>query len=225
MYGMLSTILLPALAMALSPWSIMAMVMMLESKNGIRKAVWFNLGWTIPLVISSLSIVVLINNVDFDGGSGPSDTVGILRIVIGVGLLLMAIRMWHQARDPNRKGKPPKWMSRIKDMTPARGFFLGLTLYLINFRNFALVILAMSNILAADRGLPYVVIAWLVFLGLAGSTHWLPIWRFRSAPEETRVSLRSWNQFLSEHTVILVIMPMIIIALWQIEGGRTILTA
>ena len=134
-----------AVICALSPWAVVAVILMLASKRP-SNAVWWMTGWTLSTVITGAFVYLVIGSVDESGQRAHSMTACVVQLVLGGLLLAVALRVW--SRRPARTGVPPTepgWMQRIDAMRPIVAFGLGAF-----WINSALVIAAAVDTLRAD---------------------------------------------------------------------------
>ena len=114
-----------AVVCALSPWAIVAVILMLASDRPSNSVVWLA-GWTFSTLAIGVLVVVFLGGYDFSRNSTPTTVACVVQVLLGVVLLLAAGRFW--ARRPARTGKLPKepgWMTRIGKMSPVLAFLIG----------------------------------------------------------------------------------------------------
>jgi Na+/pantothenate symporter len=98
--------LLPlAIVCALSPWAIVAVILMLASDRPSNSVAWL-VGWTLSTLAIGVLIVVFLGGYDFSRSSTPTTVACVVQVVLGVLLLLAGGQFW--ARRPARTGKLPK---------------------------------------------------------------------------------------------------------------------
>jgi hypothetical protein len=118
--------LLPlAIVCALSPWAIVAVILMLASDRPSNSVVWL-VGWTLSTLAIGVLVVFFLSGYDFSRKSTPTTVACVVQVLLGVLLLLAAGRFW--ARRPARTGKLPKepgWMTRIGRMSSLWAFLIG----------------------------------------------------------------------------------------------------
>ena len=118
--------LLPlAIVCALSPWAIVAVILMLASDRPSNSVAWL-VGWTLSTLAIGVLIVVFLSGYDFSRSSTPTTVACVVQVLLGMLLLLAAGRFW--ARRPARTGELPKepgWMTRIGKMSPVFAFLIG----------------------------------------------------------------------------------------------------
>jgi hypothetical protein len=114
-----------AIVCALSPWAIVAVILMLASERP-SNAVWWLIGWTLSTFAIGALMILFFAGFDFSRGSTPTRAVCIVQVLLGVLLILAAARFW--GRRPARTGKlpeEPRWMTRIGKMRPIWAFLIG----------------------------------------------------------------------------------------------------
>jgi threonine/homoserine/homoserine lactone efflux protein len=136
-----------AMGVALSPFPVIAIVLVLGSPHAVRNGVAFMTGWLAGLA-SLAAIAFLIFDPADDADSTGNLLIDLLRVAIGLAMLVRAVQKWRGR--PRRGDEPemPKWMAGIGDVSALR---LGVLLGGLNPKNFALLMSATSSI--AELGL------------------------------------------------------------------------
>jgi hypothetical protein len=110
---------------ALSPWAIVAVILMLASDRPTNAVAWLA-GWTLSTIVIGVLIVVFLGGYDFSPKSTPTIVACVVQVLLGVLLLIAAARFW--TRRPARTGRLPKepgWMTRIGKLRPVWAFLIG----------------------------------------------------------------------------------------------------
>ena len=134
-----------AIVCALSPWAIVAVILMLASDRP-SNAVWWLVGWTLSTFGIGALTILFFNGFDYSTSSHPRKALCVVQLLLGVLLLFAAARFW--ARRPARTGKlptEPGWMTRISDMRPVAAFLIGAF-----WINTTLVLAAAVDVLRAE---------------------------------------------------------------------------
>lgn len=147
--GALGDLLPSALAVALSPIPIVAVVLILGTPRARATGPAFALGWIAGLVCVSVVVVLLVGSGSDPDGDDPG--LSWLKVVIGILFFAMAARQW--AKRPARGAEPeaPGWMATIETATAGRAALLGAGLSAANPKNLALTLAAAASI--AEAGL------------------------------------------------------------------------
>ena len=113
------------LAITLEPVTIVAFILILGAKQGIRKGLAFLLGWMACLV-AVIAAVVLVT-----GGKPPEPHTAPSTAALVVKALLGALLIWVGLRQRRRMGRPrkqPGWMARLDHLSPWAAAGLGVFL-------------------------------------------------------------------------------------------------
>ena len=107
-------LLLIGLGITLEPFPITGFILLLSAERGSYKGLAFLLGWLTCLVVVIGLVFLVTGNQPPKPQTTPSNALLILKIVIGVVLILFAVR---QHRRRGRPRKTPAWMSRLDQMS------------------------------------------------------------------------------------------------------------
>lgn len=94
----------PAVGIALSPIPIIAVVLMLTSRRAKVNGPAFILGWLIGLGIVGAIVLAVAGTGGASKSGSPATWVSWVKIVLGVLLLLVAVRQWAPGRRSYRPG-------------------------------------------------------------------------------------------------------------------------
>jgi threonine/homoserine/homoserine lactone efflux protein len=159
--------LLPAaIAVALSPIPIAAVVLVLAEARSRMTGPAFALGWVMGLTAVSVVVVLATSGGDEpDGAVAQGIDWGLA--AIGVLFLAMAVKLWVQRPRAGEEPKTPAWMASIDAISPGRALVLGAALSGANPKNLALTAAAAASISQAglDRADTAAAIAVFVVLG------------------------------------------------------------
>ena len=89
--------LLPlALAVAICPIPIIAVILMLFSQRARANSAMFLLGWIVGVLGVTVVVLIIANTQDLTQSNGqPEDSVSTVKLVLGVLLILLAAREWR----------------------------------------------------------------------------------------------------------------------------------
>lgn len=161
--------LLPsALAVALSPIPIVAVVLVLGGPRARTAGPSFALGWIAGLLSVSVIVLLLVGS----GGDPDADDPGLdwLKIAIGLLFLAMAAKQWTKRPGDGEEPEAPSWMATVDNATPARAALLGVALSGANPKNLALTLAAAASIAEAGLDSTDEAIATAVFVAIGSAT-------------------------------------------------------
>jgi threonine/homoserine/homoserine lactone efflux protein len=138
-----------AMAIALSPFPVIGIVLILAAPRGRRNGPLFALGW-----MTGLTVVVTIVVVLLEGSSDPDSTSSVvvdwLRVLAGGGLVVLGARKVVTRPRDGEEVAAPAWMASLDEAGPGRAVALGLLLSGANPKNVVLAAAAASA--AVDAG-------------------------------------------------------------------------
>ena len=193
---------------ALSPWAIVAVILMLASDRP-SNAVWWLVGWTLSTFAVGVVIVFFFGGYDFSRGS-PSTAAAIVQVVLGVLLLVAASRFW--ARRPARTGKLPQepgWMTRIGKMRPIWAFLIGAF-----WINTTLVVAAAVDTLRANLSNGDSLVVFAAFSLVTASVQGALILYAYALPDRAAVGLARIREWISRNQEAALAVVALVLAVW-----------
>lgn len=158
--------LLPvALAVALSPIPIIAVVVVVGAPRARTAGPAFAVGWIVGLLaITALAVVVLGGG---DGEAHPEPGIDWGQVVTGGVLILLAAKTWHGRPRSGEAPSMPSWMATLDSATTGRALLLGAALSGANPKNLAMAVAAAATIAQAglERTDTVLTVAGFVALG------------------------------------------------------------
>ncbi|MFZ0162170.1 MAG: GAP family protein, partial [Trebonia sp.] len=115
-------------AVAVDPLPLTAFLVVLPSKRGARKGAAFVFGWLVSLAIVVTVTVTATGNDPPKPATAPSLAGVAIKIVLGVVLVLIAVRHIRARGQPKPPKKPPKWQAHVDSMSPWFAMALAPTL-------------------------------------------------------------------------------------------------
>ncbi|AKV85262.1 hypothetical protein AKG07_01995 [Microbacterium sp. CGR1] len=204
--------LLPlAVGIAISPLPVIAGILMLMSPRARSTGVGFLVGWLGGIVIVAVLFAALSSVLPDQSGDGATPILGVVQLVLGVLMLLMAVRQWRGRPKPGAQPAMPKWMAQIDGMTFFAALGLGLLLAALNPKNLLLGASAGVTLGGAGLGVGDMVVVVVIYTILASSTVLIPVVGFLLASERLRAPLgrlRDWLQ--AENAVIMTVLLLVL---------------
>ena len=127
-----------AVGVLISPLPIVAVVLMLVSGRAKANAFAFLVGWFVAVGAVTLLVATLAGAATPDD-EGPPLWAAILKIVLGVLLLLLAVKQWRGRPRAGVEPSAPRWMAAIDAFTPVKAAGLAVLLGAVNPKNLLLV--------------------------------------------------------------------------------------
>jgi len=188
-----------AIGIAISPVPIIAIILMLMTPEARRNGLAFLGGWVLGLFVVGGIVLIVGSSIDVATSSGPSHGASTLKLVLGVVLLIAAVRQWRARPKAGEEASLPKWMKTLDTFTPGRALAIAALLSGINPKNLILNIGACTDI--AQTGLSAieqtVVLLVLVVIGSLGII--TPVAVYFAMGERSGPILGEWRGWLAEN--------------------------
>jgi threonine/homoserine/homoserine lactone efflux protein len=208
-----------ALGIAISPVPIIAAILMLLSPKARGTSVGFLIGWVLGIVVAVVVFTLLASIIPEKDPDASEPIAGTIKILLGIGLLLLAVRQWRSRPKPGEDAALPKWMSAIDTMTAGRGLVLGFLLAAVNPKN--LLMSAGAGVIFGTAGLTVgqIAIAILVFVLIAASTIAVPVVAYLLASKRMTTPLESLRTWLVQHNATVMSVLLLVIGVVVIGKG------
>lgn len=212
----LTTVLLLALAVAISPLAIIAVVVLLVSSRPRLLGSCYLLGWMGAL--SGASVLSYLFGAGASDASSSGALLSWVKLAVGVGLLVLGWRSWRQRPGAGEEPPMPGWLSGADHLGPAGAAGLG-ALFIVKPKNLLLV-LAMGGALA-DRHLPGPAAAGSIaaFVVLGSVLLLVPVLAAFFGGAGTTAALESLKAWLLRHNAVLLAVLLTIFGLALLAQG------
>jgi threonine/homoserine/homoserine lactone efflux protein len=211
--------LLPsAVGVALSPVPIIAVILMLGTPRARFNAPAFALGWLFGLVAVSVIVLFVASDAD-DADSGASTAVDVIKLLIGVLLLLMAIKQWRSRPRAGAEAEMPTWMAAIDRFTGGKSLGLGVLLSGLNPKNLALTAAAAATVAQAGLSGGESTIAVAVFVVIGSLTVAGPVVFYLVAGDRAAGGLDSIKQFMLQHNSVIMFVVLLVLGAKLLGDG------
>ncbi len=194
----LSDVLPLALGVAISPFPIIAVLLLLLSERELRNAWAFLAGWALTLAL--VATVTTLTGITLPNGDHIPAWIPAGEIAIGIGLLAGALVVTRRrGHGPSAGGQHARWLAIVDDITPPRAVGLGVILVLLNAKDLALTIDAGTKISQADLSTGAAALAVAAFVAVGSVTVLAPVLVATFAGEHAEPTLRRWHSAIDRH--------------------------
>ena len=219
--------LLPvALAAALTPTAVLAVILLLFSPRARRNGAAFLVGWYLGLLVLSWLIVTLLVRLGFFSSlvSGYSLPAGLV-ILLGLLLLLLALQQWRTRPKAGRSVAPPAWFDRIDSLGPGHSFGIGAALASITPKMILLTLVA-AVIIGQAAPAPGETLAADFFYATLGSVLVaIPVVIYLRQGERARITFTRWKDWLLRNNNTLMAVVSLLMGLALVGVGLAELSA
>jgi Sap, sulfolipid-1-addressing protein len=153
-----------AIGVALSPVPIIAVVLMLTTPRARTNGPSFVLGWLVGLGVVGAIVLALAGPGGASEEGQPAAWVSWLKLLLGLGLLLVAVRQFRGRPRGDEEAPLPKWMGAIDRFGPGQALGGGAALAGANPKNLLLAVaaaaaIAQTGIAGGQQAVAYAVFA------------------------------------------------------------------
>ena len=152
---------------ALSPIPIIAVVLMLTTPKGRVNGPAFLGGWVLGIAVLGTIVLLIAGGAAASKHGSPATWVSIVKLVLGAGLLLLAVRQWRGRPRGDRQPQLPGWMQAVDKFTPIRSTAIGVALSAVNPKNLLLVVGAAAAIAQTGTDAAAQAVALAIFILIA----------------------------------------------------------
>jgi hypothetical protein len=204
-------LLLIGLVITLEPIPLTAFILILLAKGGTRKGAAFIFGWLLSLAIVVAATVLLTGNKPPAPNTAPSLAALAVKILIGVALVLIAVRQRRRMGKPRPPKKPPKWQSGLDSMSP--WYAIGLAPLT---QPWGLVAAGVATITAAKLSSWESYVALFLFCLVATAVYIVLEVYAGFRPERAQALLGSIRTWIDTHTDQVIIVASLVLGLWLV---------
>ena len=189
-----------AIAAALQPADMIALVMLLQTQRGVTKGFAFIAGMITFRLVLGGTFWVLLSRVEekIETADGKFDIfVGSVLVVLGLLLLVYALRRSLSARSEEEVAA--SWLDKLNDASPLRVALMGFILLTLDPKDWLVDISAVDLIVNADLSGQESLLAYLVYILLAQSLLLIPLIYSLIAPQHAQRNLAALNTRMRKH--------------------------
>ncbi len=206
MGSVIGEVLPVAVAVAVSPVPVIAVILMLFTPKARTSSVAFLFGWLLGLIVVG-SIVLIAGDVASDD-SGESTVSGVVKLVFGLLFLVLAVRSWRSRPKAGEDPEMPGWMAAIDGFGAGKSAGFAALLSGLNPKNLALTAAAAATIAAAGLTTGEQIGAFAVFVAIGSVTVAAPVLVYLIMGERAQGGLNSLKEWLvaNNNTVMAVLL-------------------
>src|SRR5215831_7767271 len=124
-----------AVAIAVFPVPIIAVVLLLGSTRGRAKGGAFVLAWCAGIAAVGAVVLLVAGEADASEAGEPATWLNVVILGLGVVLLALAVKQWRGRPGADEKAPTPGWMQSVDQFTIAKAGAAGFALSGLNPKN------------------------------------------------------------------------------------------
>ncbi|MFE3763827.1 GAP family protein [Streptomyces sp. NPDC059104] len=199
-----------ALAIALSPFPLIGIVLILSGAQGRRNGLLFAAGWITGLAITATLVAVI-----FSGADDPDSTSSAIadwgRVLAGGALVVLGVRKWFNRPRAGERAEPPRWMASLDDATAGRALLLGALLSGANPKNLVLTASAATSIVETGAHDVGIIAAIAVFVLIASCTVLAAVGIHLTGGRRAASFLDSVREFMVGNSVVITVIVLVLL--------------
>ncbi|WP_109209774.1 MULTISPECIES: GAP family protein [Microbacterium] len=219
MASVIGDILPLAVGVAISPIPIIAAILMLLSPRARVTGSGFLVGWVLGIAVAVTVFTLLASALPEAGADASKPVEGVIQLLLGAGLLLLAARQWRGRPKAGQEPAMPKWMQAIDRITFLPAVGLGFALAAINPKNLLLSAAAGIAIGSAALEVGEVVVVIAVFTVLAACTVLIPVVGYLVAADRLRGALDRLREWLAKENAVIMAILLLVLGVAVIGKG------
>lgn len=199
----LGDVLALAAAVALSPFPIIAVILLLTASQGRTRGMLFATGaLTGVFVLGALTLAVA-DPARAAARGEPATWVGWLKLALALVLFLVVIRQWRGRPRAGAPQTPPRWMSALDTLAPVKIFGLGALLLAFTPKDLPLIIACGTTIAATGIPVGQQVAVLAVFTVIGSLGVLVPLGLYLGAGKRAAGILERWESWaVNNHTTV-----------------------
>lgn len=207
-------------AIALDPLPLTTFIIVLSSVGGVRKGSAFVFGWLVSMAVVVAVTILATGNNPPKPNTAPSIAALAVRIVIGAGLVVIAVRQRRRMGRPKREKKVPRWQAGVDAMSPWYALALAPVV-----QPWGLIAAGVATVTQAKVSSAADVLVLILFCVLGTSTYlaleiYAGFWPDRAA--STLAAIRNW---IDTHTDQAIIIGSLAVGFWLMGKSAYLLVA
>ncbi|WPP33445.1 GAP family protein [Streptomyces sp. CL7] len=186
-------------AVALSAFPIIGVVLMLATPRARINGPALLLGWSLGLALVGTIVLLVSGGVGPSDQGQPADWVSALDLTLGVLLLWVAVKEWRGRPRDGKEVPLPKWMRTVDSFTPVKALALGTAMSAVNPKNLLLSIAAASAIARTDTSAGAQAVALAVYVVLGALGPGTPVVLYFALRERSKHILDDLKLWMEQH--------------------------
>jgi len=214
--------LLPlAVAIAISITTIITTVLMLLSPKAKSRTVGLLVGCVVGVGGAVALFALLAGLLPTQDSGGSSPAAAVIKMVVGVLLVVLALRQWRGRHARDDRAELPKWMAEVDSMMPGKALVIGLLLSAVVPKNLLLALSA--GLIVGEAGLSggQAAAVIVLFTAIATSTVAVPVVAHLVASARLRGPFERLRVWLVENNVTIMVVALLVIGVAMIGNSIT----
>jgi threonine/homoserine/homoserine lactone efflux protein len=159
----------------------------------------FVIGWLLGLAVVGAIVLLIGGSLGATAGRQSTVLTSTLKLVLGIVLLVLAVRQWRGRPEGDEEPPAPKWMGAVEAFTPVKALGAGALVAGANPKNTVLAIAAAAGIAASGLSAGQQVVAYAIFAILATLGVGAPVVIYFALGERAAPLLENLKQWMQHN--------------------------
>jgi arginine exporter protein ArgO len=199
-----------AIGLILSPFPLIAMVMILSGPRRAVNAPVFALASVLGLLALGAIVLIVSAGYPADDAGDPAAWVSWSRLVLGLALLVIGVGKLRARPWRGEPAEPPRWIRTIDTLTWARAAGLGVVVSVLNPKNLVLALAGAGAIAQVDLATGPELVALVVFVALGTLGITVPLGLSLALGERGVALLRGPKEWMERNNALIVVLLVLI---------------
>lgn len=208
-----------AVGVALFPIPAIAVLLLLSTQHARANGIGFAAGWMIGVAAAITTVALLTDTASADMDLDTSAFVTWLKLLLGVGLLLLSLRQWRGRPSPGEDPQMPGWMKRIDGFSAGKAFRTGVMLSAANPKNIAIMVAAGGAIAQNALGFAHMAIALGLFTSVASVTTAGPVLYYLLGGERAMLVMDGAKRWMIQNSTTIMCVLLMILGVILVGNG------
>lgn len=209
-----------AMAVAISPIPIIAVVLTLLSPKAKAASVGLLAGWVAGIIVTVTLFISVSEMLPEDRSDGSMPILGTIKIAVGAVFLFMAIRQWRSRPKKGMEVTLPTWTQAIDKASVMSAAVIGFLLSAVNPLNLLMLGSAGLTIGSSElRGGGSLATVVAVFVAIAASTMVIPVVGYLLAARKLARPLELLRGWLARYNAVIVALLLLVVGVYMIFQG------
>lgn len=219
MLDVISNTVTNAVAIAISPIPIIAVILMLMTSRATRLGMSFLLGWFLGILVATTTTALLSGVLPEPTAADAQPVLGVVMLLLGAGLLLLGWRQWRSRPAPGATAELPAWMAKIDGMRIPAAFGLAFALAAVNPKNLLVAASAGAVIGRGELSSGEFIAVLTLFSGVAALSVLLPVLASAVLPRAAARALDGVRGWLTENNAVIMTVLLVVIGVNVVGKG------
>jgi hypothetical protein len=215
----LGEILPLAVAAAIRPATVVAVVLLLTTPRARSNGVAFAVGFLAGLTVLAAVLLAIASLTGASDSSAPAEWASMFKLVLGVLFLAVGGVIWKRRPKAGERFPMPSWTRAIDRITALQALGLGALTAVLNGKN--LMLTAAAVVYVVDSAIPdgEQVVAVAVFVLIAAACVLAPLAVYFLAGDRAQETLAGLREWMIEHTPAIMTTLFLLIGVMLIGDG------